>query len=301
MTGLETSTTASKANINNFSVLMSASDSSSSRGSKKGEESVSEGASPSAGASPVKQAFSGKMSFAAASATIPQPSAPPAKANHSSTSKNTASGEIDAGWVKTDSRKTWRGSSAAILERSRASMARMSLRENNENNNNPTPSTAPSDKTNNNATFSAPRRQFNTSTGGKSGAQPNANNAVRRPDQSTTNPNQSRHFSQNLPMLPERSFELYDFSPELKTEDLHAFVRAALPSAEGHYRLKWQNDTSCWCICESDSLCQLLLSVLLTPIEEENSKIHVRPYAQENVQLKPKEQQPSSVSQVTGQ
>ena len=49
---------------------------------------------------------------------------------------------------------------------------------------------------------------------------------------------------------PENSVELYDFPSTLKTNDLRKFLQ----DFDGHYRLKWVNDTSCFVVFEEDSL-----------------------------------------------
>ena len=48
----------------------------------------------------------------------------------------------------------------------------------------------------------------------------------------------------------ENSIELYDFPSTLKTADLRKFLQ----SFDGHYRLKWINDTSCYVVFDDESL-----------------------------------------------
>ena len=48
----------------------------------------------------------------------------------------------------------------------------------------------------------------------------------------------------------ENTVELYEFASTLKTADL----RKILNAFEGHYRLKWINDTSCYVVFDEDSL-----------------------------------------------
>jgi hypothetical protein len=49
---------------------------------------------------------------------------------------------------------------------------------------------------------------------------------------------------------PENSIELYEFPATLKTTDLRKFLQ----DFDGHYRLKWINDTSCYVVFDDDSL-----------------------------------------------
>lgn len=48
----------------------------------------------------------------------------------------------------------------------------------------------------------------------------------------------------------DNSIELYDFPSTLKTGDLRKFLQAY----EGHFRLKWNNDTSCYVVFDDLSL-----------------------------------------------
>lgn len=91
----------------------------------------------------------------------------------------------------------------------------------------------------------------------------------------------------NLPMTPNCTVELHDFSAELKTDDLHAFVSQRCPALQkdaGNYRLKWQNDTSCFVVCASPELADELLSSAASS----DYSVSVRAFAQENCLIKPK-------------
>jgi hypothetical protein len=48
----------------------------------------------------------------------------------------------------------------------------------------------------------------------------------------------------------ETSIELYEFPSTLKTNDLRKFLQ----EFDGHYRLKWINDTSCYVVFDDESL-----------------------------------------------
>ena len=48
----------------------------------------------------------------------------------------------------------------------------------------------------------------------------------------------------------ENSIELYDFASTIRTNDL----RKILAAFDGHYRLKWHNDTSCFVVFDDNSL-----------------------------------------------
>ena len=48
----------------------------------------------------------------------------------------------------------------------------------------------------------------------------------------------------------ENSIELYEFPSTLKTNDLRKFLQ----EFDGHYRLKWINDTSCYVVFDDESL-----------------------------------------------
>lgn len=48
----------------------------------------------------------------------------------------------------------------------------------------------------------------------------------------------------------ENSIELYEFPSTLKTNDLRKFLQ----EFDGHYRLKWINDTSCYVVFDEESL-----------------------------------------------
>ena len=48
----------------------------------------------------------------------------------------------------------------------------------------------------------------------------------------------------------ENSIELYEFPSTLKTNDLRKFLQ----EFDGHYRLKWINDTSCYVVFDNESL-----------------------------------------------
>lgn len=48
----------------------------------------------------------------------------------------------------------------------------------------------------------------------------------------------------------ENSIELYEFPSTLKTADLRKFLN----DFDGHYRLKWINDTSCYVVFDDESL-----------------------------------------------
>lgn len=48
---------------------------------------------------------------------------------------------------------------------------------------------------------------------------------------------------------PENSIELYEFPSTLKTADLRKFLN----DFDGHYRLKWINDTSCYVVFDEES------------------------------------------------
>lgn len=98
----------------------------------------------------------------------------------------------------------------------------------------------------------------------------------------------------NLPMLPEVTLELYDFPSSLRTGDLHGFVHKAA-GVDGHYRLKWQNDTSCWIILDSPELADTALAHLQAVQQADGASISVRPYHADNV--KPSERPPRSESQ----
>ena len=63
----------------------------------------------------------------------------------------------------------------------------------------------------------------------------------------------------------ENSIELYDFPSTLKTADLRKFLGAF----EGHYRIKWINDTSCYVVFDEESLSQRAL----TELKDDNIKI----------------------------
>ena len=94
----------------------------------------------------------------------------------------------------------------------------------------------------------------------------------------------SRHH-QNLPMTPECTLELYDFPTALKTADMHALVQQ-VPGVTGHYRLKWQHDTSCWLVLESAQMTDPVLEFLGpqgTIKQDEDKRIYVRRWAAENV------------------
>ena len=64
---------------------------------------------------------------------------------------------------------------------------------------------------------------------------------------------------------PENSIELYEFPSTLKTVDLRKFLN----DFDGHYRLKWINDTSCYVVFDEESLSQRAL----TELKDDNIKI----------------------------
>jgi hypothetical protein len=64
-----------------------------------------------------------------------------------------------------------------------------------------------------------------------------------------TGPNKSTLKELIKPSV-ENSIELYDFPSSLKTADIRKF----LSEFEGHYRLKWKNDTSCYVVFDESSL-----------------------------------------------
>ena len=51
----------------------------------------------------------------------------------------------------------------------------------------------------------------------------------------------------------ENSIELFEFPSTLKTNDLRKFLQ----EFDGHYRLKWINDTSCYVVFDDESLGKL--------------------------------------------
>lgn len=57
---------------------------------------------------------------------------------------------------------------------------------------------------------------------------------------------------------PENSIELFEFPSTLKTTDLRKFLN----DFDGHYRLKWINDTSCYVVFDEESLGNHLRSYL---------------------------------------
>lgn len=57
----------------------------------------------------------------------------------------------------------------------------------------------------------------------------------------------------------ENSIELYEFPSTLKTTDLRKFLN----DFDGHYRLKWINDTSCYVVFDDESLGKRVLGVLI--------------------------------------
>lgn len=110
-----------------------------------------------------------------------------------------------------------------------------------------------------------------------------------------------RQYGQSLPMNPQSTVELHDFSAELKTEDLHAFVQRLVPAlvsspqASANYRLKWQDDTSCFVVCATVELANDLLAAAHVS-SSDSSPILVRPFSQENCHLHPKQPQKASTS-----
>lgn len=96
-------------------------------------------------------------------------------------------------------------------------------------------------------------------------------------------------------MLPEVTLEFYDFPPSLRTSDLHGFAHKAA-GVDGHYRLKWQNDTSCWIILDSPELADTALAHLKAVQQPDDACIRVRPYHPDNV--KPVDRPPRNESQV---
>ena len=88
--------------------------------------------------------------------------------------------------------------------------------------------------------------------------------------------------STNLPFIPENTLELHDFPKEMITADLQSFV-SQVPGVENHYRLKWQNDTSCWLICESADLAHNVFSTLGALEQPDDARINIRRYDVANV------------------
>lgn len=58
---------------------------------------------------------------------------------------------------------------------------------------------------------------------------------------------------------PETSIEFYDFASTLRTGDL----RKLLQAHDGHYRLKWNHDTSCFVVFDNPALGKLSTDLLL--------------------------------------
>lgn len=88
--------------------------------------------------------------------------------------------------------------------------------------------------------------------------------------------------STNLPFVPENTLELYNFPKEMITADLQSFA-GQVPGVENRYRLKWQNDTSCWLICESADLAHNVLDTLSALEQPDDARINIRRYDVANV------------------
>lgn len=90
----------------------------------------------------------------------------------------------------------------------------------------------------------------------------------------------ARHAPLSIDQLcAERTLEVYSFPAAWRTADLRKFVGTAGPAP---YRLKWQDDTSCWVHYESADAAAAALAAFAAAPESEAS---VRSFAPENVRV----------------
>ncbi len=74
----------------------------------------------------------------------------------------------------------------------------------------------------------------------------------------------------------ENSLELHGFTSKYRTGHLRKFVETVATSGTG-YRLKWQNDTSCWVVFDDPEMLKKAL------VELQDEVVQVRPFAPENL------------------
>lgn len=82
----------------------------------------------------------------------------------------------------------------------------------------------------------------------------------------------------------ERALELYAFPSKYRTSHLRKFVESAVPDVTS-FRLKWQNDSSCWVVFDKPEMLQKALEELHDEV------IQVRPFAKENLVITAEQQQ----------
>lgn len=75
----------------------------------------------------------------------------------------------------------------------------------------------------------------------------------------------------------ETALELYGFPSKYRTSHLRKFVDSVTESAGAGYRLKWQNDSSCWVVFDEPEMLKKALNELHDEV------IQVRPFAAENL------------------
>lgn len=74
-------------------------------------------------------------------------------------------------------------------------------------------------------------------------------------------------------LAPELTLEIYNFPAAWRTSD----IRKLLTPFEGHYRLKWQNDTSCWIHFDAAETAARALDEL------QCAEASLRPFSPENI------------------
>jgi len=75
----------------------------------------------------------------------------------------------------------------------------------------------------------------------------------------------------------ETALELHSFPAKYRTSHLRKFVESVAHGEGAGYRLKWQNDSSCWVVFDSPDVLKKAL------VELHDEVIQVRPFAAENL------------------
>lgn len=128
------------------------------------------------------------------------------------------------------------------------------------------------------------KKQRNPSTPGKSGA--NQSKRDNHPAKTTFIGNGTKKLP-GQPAVPhppvlieeikaETALELYGFPSKYRTGHLRRFVETVATTGLG-FRLKWQNDQSCWVVFDEPEMLKKALAEL------HDEAIQVRPFAQENL------------------
>jgi hypothetical protein len=91
---------------------------------------------------------------------------------------------------------------------------------------------------------------------------------------------QNRPPKEPVNLSEETTLEIFDFPAAFRTGDL----KAALKEYDGKYKLKWNNDTSCWFVFESDAERNRAVGVVERAIETrpEGERFRVRKYLASN-------------------